>query len=51
MEYSILIPQGNPGIEWNGMEFGIFHGEQTSMHLAKDGQIVRSSNISTSIIL
>jgi hypothetical protein len=26
MENSIPIPQGKPGMEWNGMEFGIFHG-------------------------
>ena len=34
MEYSIPIPRGKSGIgmEWNGMEFGIFHVEWTSKH-------------------
>jgi hypothetical protein len=26
MEYSIPIPRGKCGMEWNGMESGIFHG-------------------------
>jgi len=39
MEYSIPIPRGKSGIgmEWNGMEFGIFHVELTSNDVVEMG--------------
>jgi hypothetical protein len=46
MEYSIPIPRGKSGIgmEWNGMEFGIFHRPAAAGRQLKLAGIIQNRN-------